>query len=120
MIDIRVKRAYRAARVSDGHRVLVDRVWPRGVARDRLRVAEWMPDIAPSVELRRWFRHDPARWAVFRAAYWEELNERQGLVSSLCARAQNGPVTLIHAAKDELHNNAVVLKDYLHRRLGEP
>ncbi|MFC2967939.1 DUF488 domain-containing protein [Acidimangrovimonas pyrenivorans] len=120
MIDIRVKRAYRAARVSDGHRVLVDRVWPRGIARDRLRVAEWLQEIAPSAELRRWFGHDPDRWGAFRAAYWEELDDNPASVSRLRARAREGPVTLIYGAKDEMHNNAVALKDYLDRRAETP
>lgn len=117
MADIRIKRAYRAARVSDGRRILVDRVWPRGVARDRLRVAEWMQEIAPSAELRRWFGHEPARWAAFKAAYWEELDARPALVAHLCDCAAEGSVTLVYGARDERHNNAVALKDYLDRRL---
>ncbi|GHE06079.1 uroporphyrin-III C-methyltransferase [Defluviimonas sp. 20V17] len=117
MADIRIKRAYRAARVSDGRRILVDRVWPRSVARDRLQVAEWMQEIAPSAELRRWFGHKPERWAAFKAVYWDELDARSALVAHLYEYAAEGSVTLVYGARDEQHNNAVALKDYLDRRL---
>lgn len=117
MVDIRIKRAYRAARVSDGLRILVDRVWPRGLARDRLRLSEWMRDIAPSTDLRRWFGHQPERWTAFRTAYWEELDAKPATVAHLCERASEGPVTLVYGAKDERHNNAIALKEYLDRRI---
>ena len=120
MNDIRVKRAYRAARMSDGTRVLVDRLWPRGMARDRLRLAEWMKDVAPSEDLRRVFGHDPEKWEAFREAYIKELDESEAPVSHLLDLAGNGRVTLIYGAKDETQNNAVVLKDYLEQRIGAP
>jgi uncharacterized protein YeaO (DUF488 family) len=113
MGEVRVKRAYRAARQSDGARVLVDRVWPRGLSKDRLRLSDWMKDIAPSAELRRWFGHDPARWQGFRERYARELGSKGDMVGALRARAAEGTVTLVFAAKDEAHNNAVVLKEYL-------
>ncbi|HMQ92374.1 MAG TPA: DUF488 domain-containing protein [Amaricoccus sp.] len=113
MAEIRVKRAYRAARVSDGARILVDRLWPRGMSRDRLRLADWMRDIAPSEELRHWFGHDPARWEAFCERYRRELDGMPDAVALLRARVSKGPVTLIYAAKDEAHNNAVALKTYL-------
>lgn len=117
MTDIRIKRAYRAARVSDGQRILVDRLWPRGMARHRLRIAAWEKDIAPSDELRRWFNHDPGKWEEFRNAYRAELEQNPDAVVRLCELARAGPVTLVYGAKDEAHNNAVVLKEYLERRL---
>ncbi|WP_111735746.1 DUF488 domain-containing protein [Roseovarius amoyensis] len=117
MTDIRIKRAYRAARVSDGQRILVDRLWPRGMARHRLRIAAWEKDIAPSDDLRRWFNHDPGKWEEFRNAYIAELDQNPEAVDRLCDMARKDPVTLVYGAKDEAHNNAVVLKEYLERRL---
>jgi uncharacterized protein YeaO (DUF488 family) len=111
--EVRVKRAYRAARRSDGARILVDRLWPRGMSKDRLRLADWLKDIAPSEELRRWFGHDPARWQEFLERYGKELDGKGDMVAALRARAADGTVTLIYAAKDEAHNNAVALKGYL-------
>lgn len=115
--EIRVKRAYRAARQSDGRRLLVDRIWPRGMAKDRLRVAGWMREVAPSNELRRWFGHDPQKWDEFRRRYAEELDARPEALSAFVSELGEGPVTLVFAAKDEHHNNAVALKEYLERRL---
>jgi len=117
MTDIRTKRAYRAARVSDGQRILVDRLWPRGMARHRLRIAAWEKDIAPSTELRRWFHQDRDKWEEFRKAYIAELDQNPEAVERLCDLARQGPVTLVYGGKDEAHNNAVVLKEYLERRL---
>jgi uncharacterized protein YeaO (DUF488 family) len=111
---LRVKRAYRPAEPSDGQRILVDRLWPRGVARDALR-AEWMKELAPSAALRRWFGHDPAKWDEFRARYAGELDSRPDAVARLRARLADGPATLLFAAKDETYNNAVALRDYLLR-----
>lgn len=113
MAEIRVKRAYRAARQSDGARILVDRLWPRGMSKDRLRLADWMKEIAPSEDLRNWFGHDPERWKAFCERYAEELDANRQAVASLRARAVEAPVTLIYAAKDEAHNNAVALEHYL-------
>ncbi len=114
--DLRVKRAYRAARLSDGQRVLVDRIWPRGLTKDRLRLADWAKDLAPSDELRKWFGHDPAKWDEFRQRYARELDARPDEVKALRARLTDGPVTLVYGAADEEHNNAVALKAYLERR----
>lgn len=116
MGEVRVKRAYRAARQSDGARILVDRLWPRGLSKDRLRLTDWLKDIAPSDELRHWFGHDPARWQGFCERYAQELDGKSDLVAALRARAAEGMVTLIYAAKDEEHNNAVALKGYLDAR----
>lgn len=115
---IRVKRIYRAARVSDGKRILVDRLWPRGVAKDRARLFDWCREIAPSGELRRWFHANPGRWQEFGARYEAELAEKDALVRELAGYAQEDVVTLVYGAKDEEHNNAVVLRAYLRRWLG--
>ena len=118
MTDIRVKRAYRAARISDGQRILVDRVWPRGMTRERLRISEWAKDIAPSSDLRRWFRHDPGKWDGFRTAYFRELGGKREETTRILESLRNGPVTLVYGAKDDEMNNAVALKEYLERQLS--
>lgn len=114
---IRIKRIYRAARLSDGKRILVDRLWPRGVAKERARLFDWCKEIAPSDGLRHWFHADPGRWEEFAARYRAELAEKDALVRELAGYAQEGAVTLLYGAKDEEHNNAVVLRDYLRQRL---
>lgn len=116
MSELRIKRAYRAARQSDGRRILVDRLWPRGMAKDRLRIAEWVKELAPSDELRAWFRHEPGKWDEFRTRYERELDRMPGEVEELRKQLRNGRVTLVYAAKDEEHNNAVALKAYLERQ----
>ncbi len=120
MSDVRIKRAYRAARASDGARVLVDRVWPRGVAKDRLRLTDWMKDVAPSDELRRWFGHDPQKCEAFREAYFDEMADKEDAVSRLLDLAAEGDLTLIYGAKDETHHNAAALKVYLERQARRP
>lgn len=119
MNGLRIKRAYRAARVSDGSRILVDRVWPRGMTHGRLRLAGWPKDIAPSADLRRWFDHDPAKWDDFRAAYFRELDNKHSEVTGILRLLEEGPVTLIYGAKDEALNNAAALKEYLEVKLSE-
>lgn len=110
---IRIKRIYRAARVSDGKRILVDRLWPRGVAKDRARLFEWCKEIAPSDDLRRWFHANPTAWEEFRTRYLAELGQSVDLVRQLADYAQEDVVTLIYASKDEDRNNATVLREYL-------
>ncbi|WP_323764105.1 DUF488 domain-containing protein [Marinovum sp.] len=114
---IRVKRIYRAARVSDGKRILVDRLWPRGVAKNRARLTDWMKEIAPSDDLRRWFHDNPDAWDEFTSRYEAELSEHDDLLRDLAGYAQDGIVTLLYASKDEDRNNAVVLCRYLRARL---
>ena len=114
---IRIKRIYRAARVSDGKRVLVDRLWPRGVARDRARLFDWYKDIAPSDALRHWFHANPGQWQEFSTRYCAELATRGDLVRALAGYARDDVVTLLYASKDEDHNNAIVLRDYLRQWL---
>ncbi len=108
---VRIKRVYEPAADDDGYRVLVDRLWPRGVSKDKAHLDTWMKDIAPSTELRRWFGHDPARWDEFERRYRAEIAEpeRSLLVDALAERATQGQVTLVFGARDTLHNEAVVL-----------
>jgi len=112
-MSIRVKRVYDPPSRRDGHRVLVDRVWPRGVSKEAAQIAQWLRDIAPSTKLRQWFGHDPVRWDEFRRRYFRELSGREDALRSLRARARKQTVTLVFGAKDEQHNNAVALKEYL-------
>ena len=110
---ITLKRAYEPASRPDGRRVLVERLWPRGVAKAGLRVDEWLKDVAPSTELRRWFRHDPDRWNEFRRRYFRELDAHPEAWKTIVTAARRGPVTLIYSSHDMQHNNAVALRDYL-------
>jgi len=116
-----IKRAYAAPSPADGRRVLVDRLWPRGVSKARLQLDAWIRDLAPSTELRKWFNHDPARWDEFVRRYREELQapEQQELLSTLSEQAAQGALTLVYGARDTEHNEAVVLLDVLGaRRIG--
>jgi len=112
MPEVRVKRVYDPPARSDGYRVLVDRVWPRGISKEQAAVDEWAKELAPSTELRKWFGHDPARWREFRTRYRQELKGSAAL-EALRARAKKQRVTLVYSAKDERHNQAVVLKELL-------
>jgi uncharacterized protein YeaO (DUF488 family) len=113
---VRLKRAYEPPHADDGARILVDRLWPRGVTKAAASVDRWMKDLAPSAELRQWFGHDPARWNEVRRRYAAEVRARPELLDELRALARNGVVTLVYAARDEEHNDAVVLRDVLLRR----
>lgn len=106
---LRVKRVYEPAVRSDGYRILVDRLWPRGLSKERAAIDEWMKDVAPSAQLRRWFGHDPEKWAEFQRRYRRELRARVDLVRDIAERASRGTVTLVYGARDEAHNDAVVL-----------
>jgi uncharacterized protein YeaO (DUF488 family) len=110
---IPIKRVYDAPEKSDGFRVLVDRVWPRGVSKQKAAVDLWMKEIGPSTELRKWFGHDPARWHEFRKRYHDELKEKRDLLDELRAHAEKGTLTLVYSARDEAHNQAVVLREVL-------
>ncbi|MCZ7595855.1 MAG: DUF488 domain-containing protein [Hyphomicrobium sp.] len=110
---VQVKRVYEPAARSDGFRVLVDRLWPRGLTKDRAALDLWLKEIAPSTELRRWFGHDPKRWRQFQARYRAELLEHGAELALLRSRARKGPVTLLFGARDVEHNEAVVLKKML-------
>jgi uncharacterized protein YeaO (DUF488 family) len=113
---IRTKRVYEPPAPGDGYRVLVDRVWPRGVSREKAALDEWVRELAPSAELRKWFGHKPERFEEFRGRYREELRARKSEVDALRARARKGTVTLLFGARDPEHNNAVVLAEMLRRK----
>ena len=110
---VRLKRAYEPAAPEDGVRVLVDRLWPRGLRKADAAIDRWMKDIAPSTELRQWFGHDPERWHEFRRRYTRELQQQAVAVDELRELARGGRVTLVFAAHDEAHNDAIVLRDAL-------
>ena len=111
--DIKLKRAYEPPSAGDGTRVLIDRLWPRGISKQKAKLDYWMKDIAPSTELRKWFGHDPKRWDEFRRRYTAELREHPDLIAELRFLARKSPITLVYAAYDESHNDAVVLRDVL-------
>ena len=116
-MDVRLKRAYEPATPADGYRVLIDRLWPRGVSRERARLDAWEKDLAPSADLRTWFAHEPARFEEFRRRYVEELAGHREQIAELRRRAGRGTLTLVYAAADSDHNDAVVLADVLRRGL---
>lgn len=111
--NLKLKRAYEPPAAEDGTRVLVDRLWPRGVSKADAALDQWVKEIAPSTELRKWFGHDPARWDEFCRRYREELHRNTELLSQLRSLARQGPVTLVYSAHDEVHNDAIVLRDLL-------
>jgi uncharacterized protein YeaO (DUF488 family) len=113
---IRLKRVYEEPSPQDGLRVLVERLWPRGLSKKRAAVDLWLKEIAPSPELRKWFGHDPARWVEFQKRYRKELGEKERALQSLKQEAKAGTVTLVYAARDEEHNGALALKRMLQSR----
>jgi uncharacterized protein YeaO (DUF488 family) len=118
-MDIRIKRAYDAPAKNDGYRVLVDRVWPRGVSKEDAQFDAWLKDLAPSSDLRKWFGHDPGKWRQFKEKYFRELDGRRELVGELLENIGGGRATLVYGARDREHNNAVALKQYLRERKKE-
>ena len=110
---IRLKRAYEAAAAEDGARILIDRLWPRGVTKEDAAIERWAKELSPSAELRKWFQHDPARWQEFRRRYAEELRRHPQELRELRALAARRGVTLVYGARDELHNDAVALRAVL-------
>lgn len=116
--DIRIKRVYEAAAAEDGARVLVDRLWPRGLSRAKAKLTAWLKDVAPSPELRVWFGHDPARFAAFTRRYRLELSAGGAALDELLGLAKHGPVTLLYAARDPACNHALVLAAYLKEKLA--
>jgi uncharacterized protein YeaO (DUF488 family) len=114
-MTIRVKRAYEAPSREDGERILVDRLWPRGVRKDKARVDAWVRDVAPSSQLRKWFGHDPDRWDEFKRRYFRELDAHKERIEALRRQLRGQIVTLLYGTKDTEHNNAAALRDYLTR-----
>jgi uncharacterized protein YeaO (DUF488 family) len=112
-VVIKLKRAYEPPALDDGLRVLVDRLWPRGVSKSAARIDLWLKEIAPSAALRKWFDHDPAKWNKFRVRYFQELQKKRETVEQLVAHVRHGTVTLVYGAKDQEHNDAVALKEFL-------
>ena len=115
----KTKRAYEKPDRQDGFRVLVERLWPRGVTKQKAALDLWLKDVAPSPQLRKWFSHDPKKWDEFRNRYREELRQRKDALSLLKQKGEKGPVTLVYGSKDEEHNSAMVLKQVLEKHKGE-
>src|SRR5512147_879503 len=117
---VKRKRVYLPPKSSDGYRVLVDRLWPRGLSKDEVRLDAWPKELGPSDELRTWFGHDPGRWATFVSRFRRELGQgpRPALLDDLAQRARRGTVTLLFGARDEEHNNAVVIEQAIQARMG--
>ena len=115
--NVKLKRAYERVSASDGTRILIDRLWPRGVKKVDAAIDQWAKDLSPSTALRKWFGHDPARWQEFRSRYAQEVHQNPEQLEKLRTLARKGPITLVFSAHDEVHNDAVVLRDLL---LGRP
>ena len=116
-MSIAIKRVYEPVARHDGFRVLVDRIWPRGVSKEGAHIDLWLRDIGPSTALRKWFHHDPARWKTFCTRYRKELREKSDLLKLLQQHATRGPVTLLYSARDEQFNQAAALKLFLEQRI---
>ncbi len=115
---IQIKRVYDEAAASDGSRILVDRLWPRGLSKDKAKVDVWLKEIAPSDELRKWFGHEPEKWNEFRRRYFEELKDKKEAVGVIIEKSRGGTVTLLYGAKEEKYNNAVALKEFIETLKG--
>jgi uncharacterized protein YeaO (DUF488 family) len=114
MAAIKVKRVYeKVSKKNDGYRILIDRLWPRGLKKEDAHIDLWLKEIAPSTELRTWFKHEPAKWPEFKKRYFKELANKQALLNVIRENARAHPITLLYGAKDEAHNNAVALQEYL-------
>jgi len=118
-VTISLKRAYETPSPADGRRVLVERLWPRGLSKEKAAVDVWFKEVAPSTELRRWFGHDPAKWEEFRRRYREELRERPEELQSLRSLVEAGPVTFVYGSRDQEHNAATVLNEMLESDLKD-
>ena len=114
-VKIKIKRVYEEPDKDDGVRILVDRLWPRGLTKEKASVDLWLKEIAPSTQLRKWFAHDPDKWKSFRGRYETEIRRNDDLIKVLRDKAREGTVTLIYGARDEKHNEALVLKQFLER-----
>lgn len=112
-MSIKLKRVYEEPLPSDGTRVLVERLWPRGLSKDRAKVDLWLKEAGPSTELRKWFDHDPSKWEEFKLKYTGELDENPGALSQLQELIRNGPVTFVFASREERYNNSAALIEYL-------
>ncbi|MBU6392489.1 MAG: DUF488 domain-containing protein [Planctomycetota bacterium] len=115
---IKLKRVYEEPTKDDGFRILVERLWPRGITKERAAIALWLKEAAPSSELRKWFGHDPAKWEEFRKRYRTELRQKKDVVSILKRKSKEGTIAFVYAARDEEHNSAIVLKEIIERDKG--
>lgn len=113
---IKLKRAYDAPSQRDGLRILVERLWPRGISKEKAAIDLWLKELAPTTELRKWFNHEPEKWEGFRTRYWSELEQKGDLILLLRQRIKEGTVTFVYAAHDSEHNSAVVLQEFLTAR----
>jgi uncharacterized protein YeaO (DUF488 family) len=118
-MNIKIKRVYEQPDKEDGERILVDRLWPRGLTKEKAGVDLWLKEIAPSTELRKWFHHDPKKWKSFRGRYETEIRHKDDLIKLLKQKATEGRITLLYGARDEKHNEALVLKEFLEKALIE-
>lgn len=118
-MSVQVKRIYEPHSSGDGYRILVDRLWPRGIRKDAELVDLWLKKVAPSTELRKWFQHDPQRWDAFKLHYYKELDKNEGNLQPLLSAIQEHDVTLLYSARDKQHNQAVALLDYILSRWNE-
>ena len=116
-MPISFKRVYENTGLKNGKRILVERLWPRGLKKDEAKIDEWLREVAPSTELRKWFGHDPAKWDEFKERYWKELDKKNDIISKLAKERRGNKVTFVFAAKDQQHNNAVALKEYIENQL---
>ncbi len=112
---IKLKRAYEEPAKKDGFRILVERLWPRGVSKEEAGIQLWAKEIAPSAKLRKWYGHDVAKWKEFKKRYWQELKGKEELIEEIRSRARKKTVTFVYAARDEEHNSALALKEYLEK-----
>lgn len=116
-MSVEIKRVYEPPAASDGERILVDRLWPRGLSRKAAAIDHWARDLAPSTALRQWYTHDPAKWPEFKRRYFAELRATGAAIRELVARARHHTVTLVYGSREERYNNAVALREYLRRRI---
>lgn len=116
-LKLAVKRVYDSPSPADGIRVLVDRLWPRGLTKKKARVDLWLKEVSPSGELRKWFGHDPAKWPEFKRRYFAELAEHEAAVTDIAEKALNGPVTILFGARETRYNNAVAFKEFIETRI---
>jgi len=114
---IKIKRIYDEPEESDGFRILVDRLWPRGLSKEKAKIDLWLKDIAPSNELRKWFEHDPEKWPEFKKRFFNELSGKKELVDSIIEKTRKGTVTLLYGTKETRFNNATALKEYIETRV---
>ena len=117
MKTLKIKRVYNPFAKSDGYRILVDRVWPRGIIKAEANIDLWLKEIAPSTQLRQWFNHDPEKWSEFKKRYFKELSNQKELIATLLEKTHKHKITILFGAKDEKYNNAVALKEYLEKRI---